>query len=427
MFDSRWTAVLAAALLATNGCTYLGPQGQRSSSAPVVISHHDIGADNYIPLRLPADRDVFIKITDANTLIYDYALESREFVIDVAAREAVRGLLAAAGVGAPTRGTGETMNALAPQLREIAGQPRAAVPSGPATSLSAFQAFADSVFRASGQLLAFVRYSDETEDPAEVILARDLLTETLEIAEYLGSEGLLEARAESLWRPVVAADKERLLPRKTALAAVIPRIVILHRAIQRATFGTLWVQRSTGASDAAMVELTISSKLGSDYPGARWTGKGKDIALVRASFPWIAWTAGMSGVLRSDRAFHLQPSATDAGKFLVTRSSDSRLGLMPVGMLTLQGPCCRSSAMGGISLGVGLRSGEAKLDDGTDLLLMGTIGLDWLRVSVGGSYTAQVYDLTEIQPGDLVDSPNALNSQKTKRRLRPAIALHMAF
>ena len=427
MRESRWTAVLASVVLVTNGCTYLGPQGQKSSSVPVEISHHDIGADRYIPLRLPADRDVFIKITDANTLIYDYSLDSREVVIDVAARDAVRSLLATPGMGAPTPGTRDTVNALAPPPRDSTGQPPPVVTPEPATPLSAFQEFADSVFRASGQLLAFVRYSDMTEDPAEVVLERDLLTETLEVAEYLVSEGLLEARAESLWRPVLAADKERLLPRKTALAAVIPRIVTLHGAIQRATFGTLWVQRSTGASDAAMVELTISSKLGSDYPGVRWTGKGKDVALVRASFPWIAWTAGMGGVLRSDRAFHLQPSGTDPEKFLVTRSSDSRLGLMPVGMLTLQGPCCRSSAMGGISLGVGLRSGEAKLDDGTDLLLMGTIGLDWLRISLGGAYTAQVYDLTEIQPGDLVDSPNALNSQRTKRRLRPAIALHMAF
>ncbi len=426
MLDSRWAAMFAVALFAMHGCTHLGPQGQISSSVPIEISHHDIGTDKYVPLRLPADRDVFIKITDANTLIYDYALDTRDVVIDAAAREAVKGLLAAAGGSVATVGGGEVAAALE-RLSQIAGMNAKAALPGPATPLSAFQAFADSVFRASGQILAFVRYGDETKNPDEVAAARNLLMQTLTVAEYLGSEGLLEARAESLWRPVLAADKERLLPRKTALAAVIPRIATLHRAIQRATFGPLWVQRSTAASDAAIVELTISSKLGADYPGVRWTGKGKDIALVRASFPWIAWTGGMAGVLRSDRAFHLQTSATETGKFLVTRSSDSRLGLMPVGMLTLQGPCCRTSAVTGISLGVGLRSGEAKLDDATDLLLMGTLGLDWLRLSLGGAYTAQVYDLAEIQPGDLVDSPNALSSQKTKRRVRPALAIHMAF
>lgn len=427
MLNSRWIGVLAAVLFVTNGCTYLGHQGQQSSSVPVKISHRDIGADTYATLRLPADRDVFIEITDANTLIYDYALDSREVVIDVAAREAIRGLLLASGGDALAPPDGGSVVAALASPRDREGRLFTESSFETITALSAFQAFADSVFRASTDLVSFVRYSDETEDPNEVNRERAKVLDTLEIREYLDSEGLLEARAESLWRPLVAGERTRLLPRKTALATIIPKIFTLHKAIQRATFGSLWVQRSTSASETAMVELTISSKLGSDYPGVRWTGKGKDIALVRASFPWIAWTVGMSGVLRSDRAFHLQSSVADSGKFLVRKSSDSRLGMMPVGMLTLQGPCCRTSAIGGISLGMGLRSGGVKLDDGTDLLLMGTLGLDWLRISLGGAYTAEVYDLTEIQPGDLVDSPNALNSQKTKRRLRPAIAVHMAF
>ncbi len=417
MPNVRAIAVLAGGFFVTNGCAHLARQTEERTPCNTTLAHRAIGTDVFVEFRQVAGRDVFLCITDANTLIYDYTLESRDMVVDSAARDALRSLLSASPV-APA-------NVSQPRGNSAAAPPDEAARLD--TALSAFQEFADSVFSSSAQLVEFVRYSDGTSDASDVNNQRSSMMRSLKVAQYLNSDPLLQARAESLWAALSTAEKRTLLSQKAALDAAIPRIITLHKAIQRATFGELWLHRDGGSADAALVELTVASKLSPDYPGVRWTGKGKDIALVRAAFPRIAWTAGMGGVFRSDRAFHLQPSAADTGKFVVTRSSDSRFAFAPLGMLTVQGPCCRGSTMGGISTGVGLRDGAGKLSDGADLFLMATLGLDWLRVSAGGAYTAEVYDLVDIQPGDLVDSPNALNSQRTKRRLRPAIALHMAF
>lgn len=407
------SAVLGGTAILVSACVPPGKPG----SAPVLprtISHHAIGADVYDEIRLPAGRDVFVRISDANTLIYEYALDSREVVIDSAARAALRGLLAAGAVATRDMLKSEELDTV-----HLLGYSRA---------VGDFQAFADSVMTSSRQLVAFVRYSDETKSDSAIRARREGTLRDLQVAEYLTTGGLLAAHADSLWKRVEGADKPRLSSRYTAVKAVIPRIDTLHRAIQRATFGELWVQRSSTTADAAMVELAITSKLAPDYPGVRWTGKGKDVALIRAAFPRIAWTAGMAGVSRSDEAFHLEQVEDDSAKFRITQSSDSRLALIPLGLLTVQRPWGKSM-LGGVSLGVGLRNGATRqLDDATDLFLMGTLGIDWLRASIGGAYTAEVHELAEgKKAGDIVDSPNALNSPRTKRRLRPSIALHMSF
>lgn len=406
MRDVRVIAALACVFLVTHGCASVAKS--RSEKVPeIVVSHHAIGRDVFEELRLVADRDVFVKITDANTLIYSYALESRDIVIDSAARAAVRGILFAPAATAERT----QMNA----------------------GTSEFTRFANGVFSSLRTLVEFVRYSDEEKSPSLVVNRRNGDMATLAVREDLAGEGQLAARAERLWQALTDDERTALQSTRTLLVAAIPRVVALHKAIERATFGDLWIQRSTTAADASIVELTISSKLAPDYPGVRWTGKGKDIALVRAAFPRLAWTGGMGGVFRSDRAFHVQQLATDSSKYRVIKSSDSRLALVPLGMLTYQMPCCRGperkrSTLLGVSGGIGLRSGATRqVDEGTDLFLMLTLGLDWLRVSAGGAYTAEVYELTDIQQDSIVTSPNALNSQRTKRRLRPAIAFHMSF
>lgn len=407
MCDLRVVAVAVGLSLSAHGCAS-SRQGVPPAPPPS-ISHHEIGADVFREIRVAVDRDVFLRITDANTLVYDYSLTSRDVVIDEAARAALRALLAS-----PPASEDKSLFPF-----------RAAVDAG---KVAAFEAFAESVFSSSRQLAAFVRYSDQTRSASDVRDRRDSTLERLPVANYLTRDGELAARADALWNAVPDANKPALRDRHAALVAAIPGIDTLAKAIRRATFGELWIHRDTNSSDAAMVELQISSKLGRDYPGVRWTGKGKDIALVRAAFPRIAWTAGMAGVFRSDRAFQLQPVAGDAGKFRVTGSSDSRLALVPLGMLTVQRPCCAGSTIGGVSLGAGLRGGApGQLDDATDLFLMATLGLDWLRVSLGGAYTAEIHELAGVQEGEIVDSPNALNAQRTKRRLRPAVALHMNF
>lgn len=408
MRDVRVIAALACVFVVTHGCATV-PRSQPDRVPEIVLSHHAIGVDVFEELRLIADRDVFVKITDANTLVYSYALESRDIVIDSEARAAMRGILFAPATAA----TG-------PSRDEV-------------NEASLFVDFANEVFSSLHALVQFVRYSDETKDPSVVRARRNTLMEDLAVRDYLAAEGLLAARAERLWQNLKAEQQVALQFTRTAVVAAIPRIVTLHSAIERATFGDLWIQRNTTTADASRVDLIISSKLAPDYPGVRWTGQGKDIALVRAAFPRIAWTGGMGGVFRSGRTFHLQQLANDPSKYRVTKSSDARLALVPLGMLTYQRPCCRGPAMRrstllGVSGGVGLRSGATRqVDEGTDLFLMLTLGLDWLRVSAGGAYTAEVYELNDIQEDSIVTSPNALNSQRTKRRMRPAIAFHMSF
>lgn len=77
---------------------------------------------------------------------------------------------------------------------------------------------------------------------------------------------------------------------------------------------------------------------------------------------------------------------------------------------------------------MGLRGDQlSRLAESTDVLLFATLGYQWLRFSVGGSYTSEVHDLAAVEEGDTTTDPNALLTERTRRKLRPAIALHMSF
>jgi hypothetical protein len=176
------------------------------------------------------------------------------------------------------------------------------------------------------------------------------------------------------------------------------------------------------------IQLTVANRLGDAYEPNRWVGTGADVAVARPQFRPIQGSVGIAGVfgkrVESSLSKISKPDTPDTFK-VVTREI-RKFSYVPVTLLSGQWSVWGPNTVAGIGLGLGLKGDEINnLGQATDVLAALTLGYDWLRMSLGVAYTAEVVSISGVDANGLTTDANALKNPNLDRKFRWVVALHM--
>jgi hypothetical protein len=416
---------LACASLA--GCSKERKPGNPSPNSRMVpISHAQIEPTAHNSVRLHAREDLWVEVTDANPLIYDYSLTRQPNPESEAVRQSLRGLLGSGGMVVPGTLRSERVG----NAREVED-----CPTGPSAGAnSTLRALATNVLTLGRVLTEILRFTDgpyANNADAVAQVARKCTLKgggDFQLTAYLSSEAELQSllnkrHSEAATPGPVPEDQEALY--RTALAA-IPAVIYLWHGLQSVNLGSLFLHHDGAESQEELIELSITNRLGDAYRPRRWTGTGVDIATTKPAFRTIEVSAGMAGVWGDRTEFSLErfnTAGTDS--FRIQSVTHDRFSITP-SLLVSWLPVQRGDYVFGITGGVGISSGNvAQITDATDLMLMLTAGRDWLRVSAGIASTSEISSLNGLVHGDTTTNPNLLNEARRDRKTRGVVSIHL--
>jgi hypothetical protein len=255
--------------------------------------------------------------------------------------------------------------------------------------------------------------------------------EALRLSVYVVSVEVARVELARRWETVPAAQRETRTALRDAANAIIPAVVGWRSRIQTAPNGPVLIKFDYPGNGDYRVQLTIVNRLGEAYEPHRWTGTSADVAIARPRFRPIQGSVGIAGVfgkrVESSLSKISKPGTPDTFK-VVTREIN-KFSYVPVTLLSGQwsvktlGPDC----VAGVGLGLGLKGDEINnLGQATDVLGVLTLGYDWLRVSFGAAYTAEIVSISGVAADGLTTDANALKNPSLDRKLRWVFALHMA-
>jgi hypothetical protein len=415
-FRLAFWSVQVAVLLITASCSRSTGKGDGRNVAPkrvIEIKHQELGSDRNWPVRRARQQqDVWVKVVDANPLIYSYSTSGTLLQEDDVARENFKKLLVGANVRAPVEPT------------DIRGLP---------TEEQAFQGFAYKLLNYARTLREGLIQADISKDDAQTAIKRlqkhteDAETK-LKVEPHLLADSLvLKAYVEALFNEIPAADQPRNAVLATAAYQAIPGVVTWRSEIINAKVTPEFVQFEYPGSGSVLLQMAISNRLGNDYRPQRWTGSGIDVAELKPAYRPLKVSFGMGGVFGEQERFSLakiSASGTpDTFRVSSRRLKDFRY--VPSTMLSWQIPVSTSVVVGP-SLGLGLR-GESldQIDDATDLMLLVTVGYDWFRFSAGGAWTSDVVSVPDLDSLGRTTDPNVLSRADLDRDWRWVLALHL--
>lgn len=386
-----------------------------AQTPPVVeVSHRHLETLSRRLLRLRPKESVWIRVVDANPLIYSYQLQSETVPEDHEAAEAFRRLVGRA----PAPAAAERLPAgLAPPAAAAEG---AFIRLGTgildfATFLARMTVFTDTA-PGSGDLIQ-----------SQVRAALDSAARQLGVSEYLVGDSLLP-RALRLRYDSLGQRQAAHQALYAQAAQLVPSLLALYHRLQDIGLPAPPLLFQYPGSGDVLVSLKITNVLGdSVYARRRYAGSVPvGVAEIRPAFPKFAFSAGLTGVFGDRKEVALRrvsnPPALDTFEVLTSTRSDLRL--LPTVYVTWQA-IARLSHVFGVTLGAGIRSDNvSQINETTDLAVLATFGYEWLRLSAGLVYTSEATAPSGLGPGNTTTDPNVLNRSGRERHFRIGIALH---
>lgn len=393
----------------------------RSSTAQaggtVTVAHTTLGTVDAQTRRLKQRRDLWVNVADANPLVYDYAVTGNRLIDDQATAAEFRRLL---GSGAGTQQAADAARTLA--MRD--------------TPVDAYLAFVGNVLALGRTIFHAVRATDAPAPGAGTQALLDQARTTVEakvhelaLDDATQSEAVARAALDVRWNALSAAERTQYAAFQTAVLDAIPVVVRWRRDVQTARAGRRLKYDYPGDGDF-MVELTVTNRLGDQHRPNRWVGDGADVAEARPEFRPFAVSLGIGGVFgtRIEHTLEKISKASTPDTFRVLQDKLARFSFLPATFLNFQHrPADATNLTLGGSLGLGIRGeGADRIDQATDLVVAGTIGYEWLRVSPGIAYTSEVTSLAGVGDDGLTTDPNALAHANRDRKVRFVLAVHVS-
>ena len=408
---------LAVALLANDLWSQQQNQGAKANpprrkSSEIAVRHADLSLHRSQTKRLAEREDVWVHITDANPLIYDYSLTGDVLTPDTQAQEDARRLL---GVSTTTRGQ---------QINLASG------------SEGKFVDYANKLLGLAGSLAGIIADTDVQGGTTSTLIiaakaAADQAVKTSMLAVETTSIEVARQELQTRWQALSAQEQVQHAALRDAVNAIIPAVVNWRRRIQIAPVGPIRIKYDYPGSGDYRIQLAVGNRLGADYEPNRWVGQSADVAVARPRFRAIQGSVGLGGVFgkRVENSLTKVSNPATPDTFKLSTREVRKFSYLPVTFLSGQVPVRQwgPNVVAAVSVGLGLKGDEINdLGQATDLLGALTIGYDWLRASFGGAYTAEVVGISGISADGLTTDPNALNNPNLDRKFRWFFGLHMA-
>lgn len=421
-----------SALIAVAGATAIPAcykaKGSATSATPersnvVEVRHAELSATDVRDIRREQKRDVWIRIVDANRLIYTYAAEGTQLADDRQARDDFQKLLGGVPGGAKRRAADSATTSLKAAL------------GAPLT----FEEFAVELLVLRDVIRQNIIFTDTASGSTVHSIERgrkNVEDAASRLFPFVDDTASAVARVQTLYAALDGPAKVLNEPLRAAAVSAAPAVVRWRGEFLRAVGGAAEVQYEYAGTGDYLIELSVKNRLGEAYQPARWVGSGADVALTKPKFKPFQVSLGLGG-LQGDRieAELVQVSAKGASvdTFEVRQRKVGKLSILPSTFFSVQHGLRQSPWTVGGTLGVGLRSDEvANVAQATDLMGLVTIGYDWMRVSVGAAYTTEITGFNGTFRGAGADSTrslttdaNALQRTDRTRKKRLVMAIHM--
>lgn len=358
----------------------------------LVINHRSLDRAAECSIRLARGDQLWVDIADANELIYEYKL------VDVA-------------IPAPT----------VPQLFASFLGASAPAPAGSTTRAASVPVFATSpdsqTSRHAALTARLARAAQDVRDVLDTSEAigldpllpdslHDRLRRDVDSLEARATNGVRQARTlDDLWN-WAGALKDSIGPPKSnqdtvrarvqrdheTLSHLYPEAAEIARRLKDLRLGKLFLW-SNDKDGATRLRLSVRPRLSANYQSRRVTTTadvGLNILRISPVLPWFQATVGLSWTPFAKRITYSDRTSGDSTFF--EHQTRDRLTPVPSTYFGIQRPIGRGDwvAGGGVGVGVRIGTGNLQLKDALDYSLFLTIGYQWLRLHVGGVWSAEV-------------------------------------
>ena len=392
----------------------------------VQVQHAQLSATEVRPVRREQKRDVWIRVLDANRLIYTYAPVGTQLAEDRQAREDFQKMLG----GMPARDTSLT-------ARGDSG--RTAKDTAAVRKEREFQNFAEGILILRDSIRRNLLFTDTATGSSAATIEKgkqNVEAAASRLLPFVDDTATAVTQLQTLYGALDSLAKTRNSPLLAAARLAAPATVRWRGEFLRAVGGPEEIHYEYPGTGEYLVELSVGNRLGDAYRPARWVGTGADVILTKPKFRPFQVSFGLGG-LRGDRVeaelVKVSRDSATVDTFEVRSRKVGKLSLLPSTFFSFQHGFGQTPWTVGATLGIGLRGDDTEnVGQATDLMALATFGYEWVRVSIGGAYTSEITGFNGTFRGQNADSlrtfttdPNALQRTDRTRTRRLVVALHM--